>query len=276
MDLLSVGAWFVVMFKTETCEKPLHSWYAINGIWATLSFAFTVWYSYRQLKRNYQTKRAITITYIFEAGYLILSIWAWGILSSEDAGGECAKHAAGLLELLVDMIILLYMRSLRLLSIVLFLIICGPLLLVCWWKNRPKPTEDPAALRAQLVKVSISQLTSLRAMDYRHSGSTSSRRRSSSVMSEQSSVDMSDSLVGEYEAALPRADMTCCICMEDFSATAPSQSPDDLEDTPVESEVVVLPCKAHFFHEECISQWITKQNACPICRQEITLAQLKQ
>ena len=56
---------------------------------------------------------------------------------------------------------------------------------------------------------------------------------------------------------------------EDFSATAPSQSPDDLEDTPVESEVVVLPCKAHFFHEECISQWITKQNACPICRQEI-------
>ena len=39
--------------------------------------------------------------------------------------------------------------------------------------------------------------------------------------------------------------------------------------------MVVLPCKAHFFHEVCISQWIHKQNACPICREEITLARLK-
>ena len=153
---------------------------------------------------------------------MVLSIWAWGILSSEDADGECAKHAQGLLELLVDMIILLYMRSLRLLSIVLFLIICGPLLLVCWWKNRPKPTEDPAALRAKLVKVSISQLNALRAMDYRHSGSVNSIRRSSSVMSEQSSANLNESLVGEYESALPSADMTCCICMEDFRVTAPT------------------------------------------------------
>ena len=76
-----------------------------------------------------------------------MSIWAWIILSSDDESGDCAANAAGLLELLVDMIILLYMRSLRLLSILLFLVICGPLLLVCWWKNRPKPTEDPAALR---------------------------------------------------------------------------------------------------------------------------------
>ena len=41
------------------------------------------------------------------------------------------------------MIILLYMRSLRLLSIVLFIVICGPLLLICWYKNRPAPTENP-------------------------------------------------------------------------------------------------------------------------------------
>jgi len=85
-----------------------------------------------------------------------MSIWAWIILSSEDTDGECASQASGLLELLVDMIILLYMRSLRLLSIVLFLVICGPLLLVCWWKNRPKPTEDPVALKQNLAKVTLS------------------------------------------------------------------------------------------------------------------------
>ena len=39
--------------------------------------------------------------------------------------------------------------------------------------------------------------------------------------------------------------------------------------------MVILPCKAHFFHETCIAAWIQKQNACPICREEITLERLK-
>lgn len=128
---------------------------------------------------------------------MLLSVWAWIILSTEDNSGECAKNAAGLLELLVDMIILLYMRSLRLLSILLFLVICGPLLLVCWWKNRPKPTEDPAALKLNLAKVSLSQLKELREMDYRHSGSTSKKnRRSSTVSAQTSSTDLNESVTG--------------------------------------------------------------------------------
>ena len=40
-------------------------------------------------------------------------------------------------------------------------------------------------------------------------------------------------------------------------------------------EVVILPCKAHYFHEVCIATWIGKQNACPVCRVEITLNSLK-
>ena len=183
-----------------------------------------------------------------------MSVWAWIILSSEDKSGDCAANAAGLLELLVDMIILLYMRSLRLLSIVLFVLICGPLLLVCWWKNRPKPTEDPAALRENLAKVSLSELNELRQMDYRHSGSISKKSRRSSSVSEQSSQDLNESVTGQYETALLGADMTCCICMEDFV----TQNPEDLENSVADSQVVVLPCKAHFFHEECIAQWITK------------------
>ena len=42
-----------------------------------------------------------------------------------------------------------------------------------------------------------------------------------------------------------------------------------------ETLVVILPCKAHLFHQECIASWMKKQNQCPICRQEITLAALK-
>jgi len=40
------------------------------------------------------------------------------------------------------------------------------------------------------------------------------------------------------------------------------------------AEVVILPCKAHFFHELCIGEWIKKQNACPVCRKEITMDEL--
>ena len=66
------------------------------------------------------------------------------------------------------MIILLYMRSLRLLSIVLFIVICGPLLLICWYKNRPAPTENPEDLIKNFTRVKVSEYKTLRAMNYRH------------------------------------------------------------------------------------------------------------
>ena len=81
---------------------------------------------------------------------------------------------SGVLELLVDMVILLYMRSLRLLAIVLFVILCGPVILVCMLRNRPRPTENPTDLINHLNKVSIFELTRLRGMNYRHLTSNSS------------------------------------------------------------------------------------------------------
>ena len=52
---------------------------------------------------------------------------------------------------------------------------------------------------------------------------------------------------------------------------------DDFTETPdrPKSEVVILPCKAHFFHENCIALWMQKQNVCPVCRCEVTLTGLK-
>ena len=97
-----------------------------------------------------------------------MSIWAWIILAQADPGDQCQTNASGILELLVDMIILLYMRSLRLLSIVLFIVICGPLLLICWYKNRPAPTENPEDLIKNLVRVKVEEFKTLRAMNYRH------------------------------------------------------------------------------------------------------------
>ena len=90
-------------------------------------------------------------------------------------------------------------------------------------------------------------------------------------------------MTNPYESqGLSQALESCCICMEDFeshSSTATSSCVADEErgeSDPNDPLMVVLPCKSHFFHLECISQWIMKQNACPVCRDEITLARLKE
>ena len=53
----------------------------------------------------------------------------------------------------------------------------------------------------------------------------------------------------------------CAICMDDYDE---------------QSYVTSLPCnEGHYFHTHCITDWITKgQNTCPLCRTEITAAQL--
>ena len=42
--------------------------------------------------------------------------------------------------------------------------------------------------------------------------------------------------------------MECSICLDD-----------------IEEEVAILKCN-HFFHKECISEWLSRSNTCPYCR----------
>lgn len=60
-------------------------------------------------------------------------------------------------------------------------------------------------------------------------------------------------------------DLPCAICLVDFA---------DLESQ--DEQVIVLPCKAHYFHVECIETWLQKNSVCPICRQEVTKDNLKE
>ena len=172
------------------------------------------------------------------------------------------------------MIILIYMRSLRLLSIVLFVLICGPLLLVCWYKNRPQPTEDPQDLVKNLNCVKVSEFKMLRAMNYRHAptprgsvdGSVVDDNESQgAAASDGGDMNGTHILANPYESqGVSHALESCCICMEDFeshgSAAASSCVADEEkgESDPNDPLMVVLPCKSHFFHLECISQWIMK------------------
>ncbi|CAI2374391.1 unnamed protein product [Moneuplotes crassus] len=53
----------------------------------------------------------------------------------------------------------------------------------------------------------------------------------------------------------------CCICFENYSEE--------------HGTVIQLPCSGpHYFHKECIIQWIREKNFCPICKTEITIDDL--
>ncbi len=142
------------------------------------------------------------VTYIIEGIYLLLSIWAWVILAKPDTNAKCQEDAQGLIELLVDMIILIYMRGLRLLSIVMFIIICGPLLFACWWKNRPVPTENPVDLIKNLNSVKVSEFKTLRSMNYRHATPRASSSTSSvapSLTIDNADMNGAQTITNPYE-----------------------------------------------------------------------------
>jgi len=90
-------------------------------------------------------------------------------------------------------------------------------------------------------------------MNYKHRSSSydSVSRSSTTSMLLDESTDLT-----EYGM-----DINCCICLEQFAD-------EDLEDgNPYSAvNVVVLPCKAHYFHEKCIKSWFEKQSLCPVCR----------
>lgn len=59
------------------------------------------------------------------------------------AGDKTGKYnEENYTELAVDIIILDYMRSIKLISIICFAVLCSPLMLCCWFINKPKPPID--------------------------------------------------------------------------------------------------------------------------------------
>ncbi|CAI2374123.1 unnamed protein product [Moneuplotes crassus] len=66
-------------------------------------------------------------------------------------------------------------------------------------------------------------------------------------------IDILNVTGGRFEA-----NDICCICLENYSE----------ENGPV----IQIPCPGpHYFHKQCVIQWIREKNCCPICKAEITI-----
>ena len=41
-------------------------------------------------------------------------------------------------------------------------------------------------------------------------------------------------------------------------------------------DIILLPCNdKHFFHSNCIKDWLKTNNSCPLCKKPITMEDLK-
>ena len=145
LDIISIFVAGYVYSNNELCQKPFMTFYYANAAWSLLSLVVLTWYTQTQLQRGYQTTRGELLTYGLEFGYLCLTALAWHELMQTSFKDYCEKDPSGkynefnYTELINDMIILNYMRSIRLLSFVTFAVLCSPLMLCCYCINKPKP-----------------------------------------------------------------------------------------------------------------------------------------
>ena len=89
----------------------------------------------------------------------------WVVLEQGRGEADCAE---GLLNLLSIVQILLCIRCVRLFGIIIFFVVFGPVLLCCYFKNRPKPPVNPKSLIKNFTKVTVDELRELRSLGYRH------------------------------------------------------------------------------------------------------------
>lgn len=60
-----------------------------------------------------------------------------------------------------------------------------------------------------------------------------------------------------FNAANYNQEEACSICLEDFKE---------------EDEVITLPCSGHhIFHSQCILEWLPRNNACPLCKEAVSM-----
>lgn len=74
-----------------------------------------------------------------------------------DENDECAEEL-NRTEILMDLVIINYMRSLKLIAILSFVVLCGPIMLLQWIFCRPPPPVTAKTINEHFTKVTLKEL----------------------------------------------------------------------------------------------------------------------
>eukprot|EP00347_Sterkiella_histriomuscorum_P007394 403349095 len=76
-----------------------------------------------------------------------------------------------------------------------------------------------------------------------------------------SSVQLDKTVCKAQQNKSQEVERLCSICLIDFDQ---------------DSKITPLPCKSHYYHTECITQWLKKNCICPVCRHKVNVQNLKE
>ena len=126
IDCLACAGGFLVNTTDEACNLPLRAWLMILAFISLCSAIYHGILCY-EVKRYYIRKSTVRVGYAFE-----LLIFAWFCLGQwfYYAPSNCVAEAPILESILINLIVLLYVRLLRIISLLFFCVLCGPMVLI--------------------------------------------------------------------------------------------------------------------------------------------------
>lgn len=141
----------------------------------------------------------------------------------------------------------------QIIMIALLVILCCPLIILCNFLRPQRRVAADDSILKNLNHIPIEDFRAYkRSLQRKHQQNTSVEIEednpylSQSLLSRQSS-ELSDggNLLDEEKAD---DELECAICLEEFKNGC---------------SVVVLPCKSHTFHSQCINTWLKVNSVCP-------------
>jgi len=161
LDVIFIVASIISVLRfQEHCTKPLKVWFIGLGVWASVSLSFFYWYHKNRISQGFTTKKAMAFSYVLEVGYFSLSILAdlMHENNSNSGVGSCTENAPKLVSAMENVVFLIFLRSLRFMSMLVFLVLCGLPIICCSYLFREKRPDPPALINDNLNKVTLGTL----------------------------------------------------------------------------------------------------------------------
>jgi len=125
--LLALVAFLMMVLPTDSCSAALiYWWYWVTVVASVGSICYHA-FLIKELRRGFMSKRLVNIGYAIE---VVLFLWfIFGHVVYYQSEDQCAGDS--LYGVMLNLLIISYVRLLRIITVVIFVILCCPILLLC-------------------------------------------------------------------------------------------------------------------------------------------------